>query len=173
MKYPPTPRVPVCYNRYDTSLVALFALGKEQLVPGHLRALVPHSTASAWRKRDVTSLLGHELRAVHAEALDFHALFARHQRLRSTVIVLAKVWMHVSDIVLPVLLRNKAHGERLVNAVQLLFTVLPAARRYASWTFLLQPFMNASHGSSCGAASRHWTAALPAIPCNWPCAKWG
>ena len=125
MKCPQTPRVPVCYNRYDTSLITLFALGKEQLVPDHLRALVPHSTASAWRKRDVTSLLGHELRAVHAEALDFHALFARHQRLRSTVIVLAKVWMHVSDIVLPVLLRNKAHGERLVNAVQLLFTVMP------------------------------------------------
>ena len=66
---------------------------------------------------------------MHQEALDFHALLARYQRLRTTVITLAKVWMNVSDLVLPVLHRNKEHGERLINAVQLLFTVM--ARRKA------------------------------------------
>jgi transposase InsO family protein len=36
--------------------------------------------------------------------------------------------MAVSDLMLPVLHKQKAHGERLINAIQLLFTVMPRKR---------------------------------------------
>ncbi len=116
---------PLRYNRYDSALICLFAIGKENLVPEHLRALVPHSTASSWRKLDLSGLVGQELRSMHQEALDFHALLSRYQRLRSTVIVLTKAWVQVSEFLLPTLHRQKQHAERLINAVQLLFTVMP------------------------------------------------
>jgi transposase InsO family protein len=123
-------RAPQRYHRYDTALICLFALGKEQLVPDHLRALVPHSTASSWRKRDVDALVGGELRALHEEALDLHQLLARHQRLRRTVIVLARVWANISDAILPTLHKQKQHFERVADAVQQLFTIMPRARAF-------------------------------------------
>lgn len=80
------------YNRYDTALITLYALGKNDLVPIHLRELVPHSTASEWRKLRVNELVGHELRTMHQEALDMQAILASRARLKRTVRVLVKVW---------------------------------------------------------------------------------
>jgi hypothetical protein len=107
------------YNRYDTALISLYALGKAHLVPPHLRALVPGSTASAWRKLQLEELVGHELRSMHQEALDLHAVLERYRGLRRTVRVLMKAWVGISDAVLPVLHTRKELSERVVNTVQL------------------------------------------------------
>ncbi|MBK6342133.1 MAG: DDE-type integrase/transposase/recombinase [Flavobacteriales bacterium] len=118
------------YNRYDTALITLYALGKDDLVPMHLRELVPNSTASEWRKLRMDALVGHELRAMHHNALDMQAILAQHQCLRRTVQVVMKVWLSTSDALLPVLHKSKALNQRVVNAVQLLFTVMPRRRAY-------------------------------------------
>jgi len=60
--------------RYDTSLVCLYAIGREALIPQQLRARVPQSTASTWRTLDTALLVGHELRAFQGEAIDHYAL---------------------------------------------------------------------------------------------------
>jgi len=118
------------YNRYDTALISLYALGKADLVPPHLRAMVPGSTASAWRKLQLEGLVGHELRSMHQEALDLHATLERHRSLRRTVRVLMKAWVGISDAVLPILHTRKELSERVVNTVQLLFTAMPRKRVY-------------------------------------------
>jgi len=115
------------YNRYHPTLIHCYAIGREHLVPGHVRRLVPHSTASGWRRVETASLIGHEVWGTQREALDLHEVLLRYQRLRATVLVLVKVWAAVADILLPVL-RRKEHGEQIVNALQLLFTVMPRRR---------------------------------------------
>lgn len=118
---------PVRYNRYHPSLVCCYALGKEHLVPKHIRQCIPHSTVSGWRKVDTCSLIGHELWQTQKDAMDMHELLSRFRRLRATVITLMKVWDLVADILLPVL-KQKEYRERLINATQLLFTILPRRR---------------------------------------------
>jgi transposase InsO family protein len=118
------------YNRYDTALVCLYALGRADLVPMHLRAMVPASTASAWRKLQPRCLVGHELRAMQIEALEMQDLLARHAHLRRTVCVVMKAWVGISDEVLPVIHKNKELVERVVSTIQLLFTVMPRVRVY-------------------------------------------
>jgi hypothetical protein len=94
---------PVRYNRYHPSLVCCYVLGKDHLVPQHIRQCIPHSTVSGWRKVDTGSLIGHELWQTQKNAMDMHQLLMRFRRLRATVITLMKVWDMVADILLPVL----------------------------------------------------------------------
>jgi putative transposase len=115
------------YNRYHPSLVCCYALGREHLVPDHVRELVPHSTASGWRRIDTSSLIGHEVWHTQKDALDLHEVLIRHERLRITILTLMKVWTALADILIPVL-KNKEHGERIVNALQRLFTIMPRRR---------------------------------------------
>lgn len=114
--------------RYDTSLVSLYAIGREGLIPEHLRARVPHSTASTWRSLDTALLVGHELRAFQGEAIDHYALLSKHRALKRMVCTLVRVWDRLAGVVLPAVHKHKEHGELLIDSVQQLFTVLPKAR---------------------------------------------
>jgi hypothetical protein len=37
-------------NKYDTSVIFLYAIGKENLLPTEFRKQIPYSTISTWRK---------------------------------------------------------------------------------------------------------------------------
>ncbi|MBK7944536.1 MAG: hypothetical protein IPJ85_04155 [Flavobacteriales bacterium] len=105
--------------------MCLYAIGREALIPQHLRERVPHSTASTWRTLDTALLVGHELRAFQGEAIDHYALLSKYRALKRMVCTLVRVWDRVAGIVLPALHKNKAHGDRLIDAIQQLFTVMP------------------------------------------------
>ena len=111
--------------RYDTALVCLYAMHREDLVPPHLRERVPHSTASTWRTLDAALFVGHELRGFQGEAIDHYALLCKYRSLKRTVCTLVRVWHRVAGITLPVLQKSKEHRELFVDAVQQLFTVMP------------------------------------------------
>jgi putative transposase len=121
------PAAALRYNRYHPTLIHCYAVGREYLVPEHVRKLVPCSTASGWRKVDTEALIGHEVWNAQREALDLHELFLRYERLRTAVLTLVKVWASVADILHPIL-AHKEHSERIVNAMQLLFTIMPRER---------------------------------------------
>lgn len=74
------------------------------------------------------TLIGYELRALQLEALEYQELLLRHARLRASVRVLMRVWSAVSDFVLPVIHARKDQAERVVDAVQQLFTVMVRKR---------------------------------------------
>jgi len=111
-------------NRYDSSLICLYALGREQLVPAHLRERVPHSTASTWRGMDVTQFVGGELRSLHTEALDHYTLLCKYRLLKRTLCTISRVWDGIADTLMPALHKSQTHGDRLIDAVQQLFTVM-------------------------------------------------
>ncbi|MBK6522819.1 MAG: hypothetical protein IPG08_11030 [Sphingobacteriaceae bacterium] len=55
-------------NKYDSSVVFLYLMGKEALLPHSFRKQIPYSTICSWRKTDSTSYLGHEFRYFFTEA---------------------------------------------------------------------------------------------------------
>lgn len=115
-------------NRYDSSLICLYALGREAIVPQHVREQVPHSTASTWRHLDTTLFVGHELRDFHGEAIDHYALLCKYRLLKRTVCTLQRVWDRVASTVLPVLQRTRSQEELYVGAVQQMADVMPFGR---------------------------------------------
>lgn len=91
----------------------------------HLKKQIPYSTISTWRATDYTVLVGHELRALHEEAVEQYEVFLVHKHLKKTVRVLTKVWLAVSTVILPVLQRQKKYAHLFVEEIQRLFTVIP------------------------------------------------
>lgn len=110
-------------KKYDSTLIWFFCSGKDELVPNHIKNQIPHSTISTWRSTSFDSYFGHEIRNIQDEALDYFSLFHKHKNLKKTIRVIAKVWVTVSKIVLPVLKKQKEYQEILVDSIQQLFTV--------------------------------------------------
>ncbi|MFZ1694216.1 MAG: hypothetical protein WAT74_13535 [Flavobacteriales bacterium] len=94
-------------------------------MPAHLRERVPHSTASTWRGMDVTHFVGGELRSLHAEALDHYTLLCKYRLLKRTLCTIVRVWDGVADTLMPAPHKSKARGDRFIDAIQQLFTVMP------------------------------------------------
>ena len=112
-------------NRYDSFLIWLYAQEKDNLIPGHIKRLIPHSTASTWRNIDFSSFIGHELREIQQEAISQYEIYQNHQTLKRVVFVLTRVWLAVYHILIPVLLKQKQHIEILITELQRLFVVIP------------------------------------------------
>jgi len=113
-------------QRYDTTLIWLYSEQREHLIPESLRKRIPPSTASTWRTQvDCSSLIGYELRALHKDVLDQYEVFEQHRKLRCLVRCITRIWLVVSNVVLPILHKKKEAEEMLVENVQRLFRVLP------------------------------------------------
>lgn len=112
-------------NKYDTFLVWLYINDKQHLVPEGIREIIPNSTVSTWRKTGFSSFVGSEVRQIQEEAVSQYELFEAHQNLKRTVRVITKVWITLSNILLPVLHKGRQYSEVFINQVQRLFTVMP------------------------------------------------
>ena len=77
-------------NKYDTSVVFLYAIGKEHLLPNEFRKKIPYSTISTWRKTDYSNYLGHEFRYHFKEAFKTQELANENKKIRGTLISLAR-----------------------------------------------------------------------------------
>ncbi|WMJ73489.1 hypothetical protein RCC89_09995 [Cytophagaceae bacterium ABcell3] len=110
--------------KYDSFVIYLYANNKEHLLPVSFRKNIPYSTASTWRKTDCSSYTGHQFRNMQKESLEWYELMQENKRLKSILFAIARVWISISGIVLPVL--KKHHGEMLINEVQGLLKILPA-----------------------------------------------
>lgn len=57
-------------RKYDTSIVMLYLMGKEHLLPHSFRKQIPFSTISSWRKVDYSYYIGHEYRFLFEDRWD-------------------------------------------------------------------------------------------------------
>lgn len=112
-------------NRYDSFLIWMYSSQREYLIPADIKAEIPHSTASTWRSLDYRELIGHELRHIQEEAVNHYSLMEQHQNLKRTIRVITKVWISISEHVLPYIHKQKELQGKVVNCVQDLFTALP------------------------------------------------
>lgn len=98
-------------NKYDTSVVFLYAIGKESLLPDDFRKKIPYSTISTWRKTDYSNYLGHEFRYHFKDAFKSFELESENKRLKRYMMVLARSWITLSHIMLPLVKQSNSNKE--------------------------------------------------------------
>lgn len=85
-------------RKYDTAVVLLYLIGRENLLPSGFRKTIPYSTISTWRKSDYTSYIGHEFRHLFIEHSDYLELKHKHEKSQRTLLAVAKAWLSINDI---------------------------------------------------------------------------
>lgn len=94
-------------NKYDTSVVFLYASGNENLLPEAFRKTIPYSTISTWRKIDLSKYIGNEFRSYFDEAFKIAHLVEQNKQLRQTLFALARSWITLSSTIIPTLLKAR------------------------------------------------------------------
>lgn len=97
-------------NKYDSAVVFLYAIGKEQLLPESFRKQIPYSTISTWRSTDYSKYLGHEFRYHFDDAFKSFELSAENKQLKVLLYNLSKSWLTLSHLLLPIV--KKAGGDK-------------------------------------------------------------
>lgn len=103
-------------NKYDTSVVFLYAIGKEHLLPAHFRKQIPYSTIADWRKNDYSQYLGHEFRRYFDQAFTSAELNMRYESLKKTMTSLARSWIELSHVLVP-MVKNAGGDKKSQNAI--------------------------------------------------------
>jgi hypothetical protein len=88
-------------NKYDSSVVFLYAIGKEAMLPYEFRKQIPYSTITSWRKTDYSRYLGHEFRYFFEDALSSAEITFRYAKMKKLVSSLARAWVSLSHLVVP------------------------------------------------------------------------
>ena len=103
-------------NKYDTSVVFLYAIGKEHLLPKEFRSKIPYTTISNWRKTDYSKYIGHEFRYFFDEAFDKAEISFKYMRIKRLTKRLAKSWVKLSPLIKPIL-KNAAREKEMQKKV--------------------------------------------------------
>ncbi len=107
-------------QKYDSSVVFLYATGNEGLLPREFRQQIPYTTISTWRKTDYSSYLGNEFRYFFDEAFEAADVKFKYRQLKRTMLSFAKAWVILSNVIKPVLSKtknNKVLQRKVLNAV--------------------------------------------------------
>ena len=152
-------------NKYDSSVVFLYAMGKEKFLPSEFSKTIPYTTISNWRKADYSKYAGHEFRYFFDEALQNVELKYRYRRSQAMLYGLSRAWAQVGPFVEPVFRnagRDKMMQQRVIKAIQILQTQIGMERalkifrlsrtRYQQW--LLETRFNC-HDSFLSICSKH------------------
>jgi len=98
-------------NKYDSSVVFLYSIGKENLLPPNFRKQIPYSTISDWRKTEVESYVGHEFRHFFTEAIGSAELKLQLLSTRRTLMSVSRAWITLSHLLLPLIKENGNNKE--------------------------------------------------------------
>jgi hypothetical protein len=101
-------------NKYDSAVVFLYAIGKENMMPHEFRKQIPSSTISTWRKTDYSQYLGHEFRYFFDDAFQNAEIGFKYLKLKKTVMALTRAWVMLSYALIP-LIKN-ASGDKTLQA---------------------------------------------------------
>lgn len=107
-------------QKYDSSVVYLYATGNENILPQEFRRKIPYPTISTWRKTDYSQYLGHEFRYIFADAFTNAELSYKYHGLKKGVMSMAKAWISLASVVRPVLKDtkgNKLLQKRVLDAI--------------------------------------------------------
>lgn len=122
-----TPRINEKQNtmkqKYDSSVIYLYATGNEGLLPKEFRKQIPNTTISTWRKTDYSVYIGNEFRYFFDEAFESAEIKYKYKQLKRTMIDLAKSWISLSDVIKPAFRKiknNKQLKKNMLNALSYL-----------------------------------------------------
>ena len=69
-------------QKYDSSIVYLYANGKENVLPKEFRQQIPYTTIASWRKTDYSSYIGNEFRYFFDEAIESAQAKLKYKRMK-------------------------------------------------------------------------------------------
>ncbi len=110
-------------NKYDSSVVFLYSIGREHLLPLEFRQKIPYSTISTWRKTNYGNYLGHEFRYHFNDAFKCLELESENKRLKSKLRSIARSWLTLSHLILPLVKtarNNKSVQFKILTAINYL-----------------------------------------------------
>jgi hypothetical protein len=114
-------------QKYDSSVVYLYSIGNENILPADFRKKIPYPTISTWRKTDYSQYLGHEFRYVFADAFTNAELSYRYHELKKGVMSIAKAWIILSSVITPILKNTRGDKElqkKVLNAIRHMSTYI-------------------------------------------------
>lgn len=107
-------------NKYDTSVVFLYAMGQEHLLPQNFRRKIPYSTISTWRKTNFSGYLGSEYRYFFEEAFKNFEYAHELKKLKSLLTAIARSWISMSQIILPLVKQSNGNKELQLKILQVI-----------------------------------------------------
>lgn len=108
-------------QKYDSSVVFLYATGNEALLPKEFRQQIPYTTISSWRKADYSSYIGNEFRYFFDEAFEVAELKFNYRKQKRALIAFARSWLTLSVFLKPVLKKvgkDKTLRKKLLDAIE-------------------------------------------------------
>ncbi len=90
-------------NKYDSSIVFLYATGNEHLLPEEFRKQIPYTTIFNWRRTNYDKYLGHEFRYFFDDAFENAELKYHYSKMKRTMGGFARSWVLLSKGFLPLL----------------------------------------------------------------------
>jgi hypothetical protein len=110
-------------KKYDTSVIMLYLLHQEHLLPKEFRKTIPYSTISSWRKSAYENYEGNQFRFLFDENWDSIRLKQENQKLRSTLMSIARSYVLLKTDMKDFIQNQKNKKEfqsHMVQAVNLL-----------------------------------------------------
>lgn len=110
-------------KKYDTSVIMLYLLKQEHLLPKEFRKTIPYSTISSWRKSAYENYEGSQFRFLFDESWDTIRLKQENQKLRSTLMSIARSYVLLKTDMKDFIQNQKNKKEfqsNMVRAVNLL-----------------------------------------------------
>jgi putative transposase len=103
-------------QKYDSSVIYLYATGNEHLLPKEFRQNIPYTTISTWRKTDYSTYIGNGFRYFFDEAFEGAEAKFRYRQLKRTMISFARSWIILATFIKPVL-KNAGKDRQLQKRV--------------------------------------------------------
>lgn len=111
--------------KYHSQIAWLYNQEKENLLPMDFRKTIPTSTISEWRSSSFESYYGYEYVTVSRQELSYDELLQQNKCLKKRLRTITKSWFNVSNILLPVLQKNKEHDELFLGEIQRMINAFP------------------------------------------------
>lgn len=149
-------------KKYDSSVVMLYLLGKENCLPKEFRKQIPASTISSWRKVDYRSYLGYEFRFFFEESFDYTNIKQQLNDAQTLLRNIKKAWSFLAEYIKQNIQFEKSNREiqkRVVLAVNILrksIGLIPALNligvsraQYYQWSTVARYHCNGSFANLC------------------------
>jgi len=113
---------------YDTTLIYLFILGKEQILPIDLIKSIPYSTKATWRTYSKEKFIGHTQRKILDEGIKKTELYAKYKYIKKVLTAVERIYIAISyilDLVKIPIYQVKRHKETVINLIQQHKSLIP------------------------------------------------
>ncbi len=100
-------------NKYDSSVVFLYATHNEHLLPKEFKKKIPYTTISHWRKTDYSQYLGHDFRYLFNDVVKIASVKKENASLRRTLTGIKRSWITLSPYLLNLI--KKAEKDKLLQ----------------------------------------------------------